>query len=249
VLIARTICVEFAVMRICLISDEPGGGSAGPSAALAELLANEHDVTLLGPGDVEPGEELRSVAFANEQHRRSAAVLAAIDTAYGDRGPDYLEAGDRDAPALMALMARRGGHRSLRDTQVGVRLIGTTEITALQDAEASEGGIEAISDLEREQLRLADRLVSPGGDSAALYRRYYAMELPPAVGIGVPLALPDGVAVEGDPDPGAPLRILYLGGLPPPCRRGLGADPRRARLGDDDLPAVDAGLDRGDVQR
>ena len=47
VLIARTICVEFAVMRICLISDELGGGSAGPSAALAELLANEHEVTLL----------------------------------------------------------------------------------------------------------------------------------------------------------------------------------------------------------
>ena len=101
----------------------------------------------------------------------------------------------------------------------GVRLIGTTELTALQDAEASEEGIEAISDLEREQLRLADRLVSPGGDSAALYRRYYEMELPPPARIGVPLALPDGVAVEGDPDPGAPLRILYLGSL----TRGKGA--------------------------
>ena len=229
-------------MRICLISDELGGGSAGPSAALAELLANEHEVTLLGPGDVEPGEELRSIAFANEQHRRSAAVLAAIDAAYGDRGPDYLEARDRDAPALMALMARRGGHRSLRDTRVGVRLIGTTELTALHDAEASENGIEAIADLEREQLRLADRLVSPGGDSAALYRRYHETELPPAARIGVPLALPEGAALEGDPDPGAPLRILYLGSL----SRGKGAgDLAEAclRLGAEDWELTLAGLD------
>jgi glycogen synthase len=219
VLIARTICVEFAAMRICLISDELGGGSAGPSAALAELLGYEHEVTLLGPADVEPGEELRSMVFANEEHRRSAAVLAAIETAYGDQGPDYLEARDRDAPALMALMARRGGHRSLRDTRVGVRLIGTTELTALQNAALSERGIEAICDLEREQLRLADRLISPGGDSAALYRRYYEMELAPAVRIGLPLALPDGVAVEGESDRGAPLRILCLGDL----TRGMGA--------------------------
>ena len=96
---------------------------------------------------------------------------------------------------------------------MGVRLIGTTELTALQDAEASEEGIEAIADLEREQLRLADRLVFPGGDSAALYRRYYGIELPPAARIGVPLALPEGTALGGDPDPGAPLRILYLGDL------------------------------------
>ena len=32
------------------------------------------------------------MVVANEQHLRSAAILAAIEAAYGDAGPDYLEA-------------------------------------------------------------------------------------------------------------------------------------------------------------
>ncbi len=251
-------------MRICLISDELGGGSAGPSAALAELLANRARGDAAGsPPTVGAG---RGGAVDGLRERAAPPLGGGPG---GDRcrlrrrGPDYLEARDRDAPALMALMARRGGHRSLRDTRVGVRLIGTTELTALQDAEASEEGIEAIADLEREQLRLADRLVFPGGDSAALYRRYYGTELPPAARIGVPLALPE--------------RRRRSGEIPIPARRSASSiwaasaaarepvtSPRPAcalpredweltLAGPDSetttFRAVDAGLDRGDVQR
>ena len=166
------------------------------AAGLADLLAPRHEVTLIRPAGAdpapvtgaavreilaEPSEELGSMLFANEQHLHSAATLAAIDMAFGDQGPDYLEGPDRGAPALMALMARRGGHRRLRDTSFGIRLVGGIEMTALHDAELGADGVETIGDLEREQLRLADRVIWPGGDGADLYRRYYGGEVPPAV--------------------------------------------------------------------
>ena len=189
--IARTIRVEFAAMRICLTSDDVDGGAPDQAAGLADLLATRHEVTLIRPAGAdparvtgaavreilaEPSEELGSMLFANEQHLHSAATLAAIDMAYGDQGPDYLEGPDRGAPALMALMARRGGHRSLRDTSFGIRLVGGIEMTALHDAELGADGVETFGDLEREQLRLADRVIWPGGDGADLYRRYYGGE-------------------------------------------------------------------------
>lgn len=199
-------------MRVCLVS----GDSA---AALAGLLATRHEVTVIDPA-VEPGEELETMVLANEHHLRSAAILAEIEAAYEDDGPDYLEAPDRFAPALMPLMARRGGHRSLRETAIGLRLIGSAELIALHDAELAVDGMAALCDLEREQFRLADRVLWPGGNGADLYRRYYEGALPPAARIGIPLELAgDRAAGPADRDQRGPLRILYYGRL----SRGKGA--------------------------
>ena len=120
----------------------------------------------------------------------------------------------------MPLMARRSGHRSLRETRFGLRLIGSAELIALHDAELAIDGMAALCDLEREQLRLADRVLWPGGDGADLYRRYYQGALPPAVRIGLPLGLAeDRAAGAAERDRRGPLRILYYGRL----SRGKGA--------------------------
>jgi hypothetical protein len=68
--------------------------------------------------------------------------------------------------------------------------------------------------MEREQLRLADRLVWRGGDTLDLYRRYYSgLALPEAVRVRPPLQLPDQPPELPPLDPSAPLRLLYAGRL------------------------------------
>ena len=194
--------------------DGSGGGSI-TGAAVREIVA-------------EPSEELAAMAVAGEDHRRSAAVLEAIENAYGEEGPDYLETCDRGAPGLVPLQARRGGHRSLRGTRIGVRLVGSAELTALHDAALADPGMRTLSDLERAQLPLADRLVWPGGDGLDLYRRYHRVPLPDGAQIPIPVDLPDDPARGGCRDPVEPLRILYCGHL----SRGKGAaDLAEACLG------------------
>jgi hypothetical protein len=69
-----------------------------------------------------------------------------------------------------------------------------------------------ICDLEREQLRLADRVVWPGGDVLDLYRRYYP-NLPEPVRIGDPFPLPPERPPRTPREGRAPLRVLYVGPL------------------------------------
>ncbi|HEY1356037.1 MAG TPA: glycosyltransferase [Solirubrobacterales bacterium] len=166
-----------------------------------------------------PGEELADTLFPNEAYRRSAAALEAIAAAFGDRPPDYLEAPDRGAPALAPLQARRSCHPSLRGTRIALRLVGSEELTRLQDATLGENGAWRVCDLEREQLRIADRVLWPGGAGLDLYRRYYDGLLPDDARIGIPLELPERPSSEGRRQPGEPLRILYCG----PIGRGAGA--------------------------
>ncbi len=227
-----------AGLRVCLISHDARDEAKRPSAALAELLATRHEVTLIDHGGTsdggsaagstgtpvreivaEPSEELAATALASEGHRRSAAVLEAIERAYGDEGPQYLEACDRGAPALVPLQARRGGHRSLRETKFGVRMVGSAELTGLHNAALADPGMQLLCDLERAQLRLADRLIWPGGDVLELYRRYYGETLPGAARIAMPLGLPAERPPSEGRDPSGPLRILYSG----PLSRGKGA--------------------------
>lgn len=219
-------------MRICLISAEhsPWGGIGQSERRLATLLAKRHEVTLVRSdagiaGDprlaaagvrevvAEVSPELRGTAFANEEHRSAAAVLAAIEGAYGDEGPDYVEVADYRAQGLVALQARRAGSELFASTLFGVRIAGAGELISLHDLSIAESGGRLLGDLEREQLRLADRLLWRGGDVINVYRRYYPFPLPPAELIRGPFDAPAEPPRPQRRDPAEPLRILFVGRL------------------------------------
>jgi glycosyltransferase involved in cell wall biosynthesis len=177
-------------MRICLLSSEhgPNGGIGFSVARLGRLLAREHEVTVVHtyedqalPLSPEGPEEVRhvvvdpsrlpDVAFSCDDHARSAAAMLAIEDAYGDSPPDYLEVPDYRGHALVPLQARNGGHPSLRGTTVAVRLRGMAELICLQDGTWPLPPHRMVFDLEREALRLADLVLWPGGDLLGVYRR------------------------------------------------------------------------------
>lgn len=256
-------------MKICLISarDDPGGEIARACRRRAGLLAEDHEVTVVlpdraaRPDPAAPGGQVREVfagadsnlggfAFSCEAHRHSAQALESIERAYGSAGPDYVEACDRGAPALVPLLARGAGHPLLQETAFGLRLVGSAEIGALHDGALTSPPARFLCDLERAQLRLADRLVWPGGDLLDLYRRYYDVELPAAERVAEPFDdSPPEPPRPARRDPGEPLRILYAGGL----RRGKGvldlagaclrlpADDWRLTLVGDDSPTAPFG--------
>lgn len=201
-------------MKICIVSAEhsPYGGIGSALRRQVALLGQRHEVTLIERP--EPSEEVGRVSFAGEDHRRSAAVLERIELAYGDDGPDLLEVCDYRALGLVPLQARAAGHPALRRTAVALRLSSTAELLALHDRRAMLPGEQRVADLEREQFRLADRLIWPGGDILDLYRRYYGEGLlPPAVRIGRPFAVPAAAPEVAPRDASQPLRILYAGRL------------------------------------
>jgi hypothetical protein len=207
-----------------------GGGSHGrrpaPAAGVIEVSAR-------------PSPDLARLSFSCDAHRESAAVLEAIEEAYGDTGPDYLEVTDYHANGLVPLQARQAGHPLLRDTLVGVRLAATAELVSVHDGTLYQPGIELVAALEREQFRLADRLVWRGGDTLNLYRRHYAdIDLPEAVFIPPPMGTsrvtPRGRAARRRSAPRDPLRrtVAAVQGRPRPGRSV--PRPRRGQLAADD---------------
>jgi glycogen synthase len=220
-------------VKVCLVSSEhsPWGGLGHAFRRLAVLLARRHEVTLIHGGEfdagrpisagegvrevtAEVGPELARMVFANDHHRRAAAVLEAIERAYGSAGPDYIEVADYHAPGLVALQARRAGHPLLRDTLVGIKISSAAELLTLHDETFEQPGMQLTADLEREQLRLADRLIWAGGDTLDLYRRYYAdIPLPEATLIRRPLTMPASPPPADRHRTDRPLRILFVGRL------------------------------------
>jgi glycogen synthase len=220
-------------VRICLVSAEhsPWGGIGHSQRHLARTLATRHEVTLVHSGApsaeghapladsgvrevlAEPGPELSEVSFCSEEHLHSAAVLEAIEGAYGSAGPDYVEVCDYRAQGLVALQARRSGHPLFERTLFGVRIASPAEMIALHDGSSTQPRMRLLADIEREQLRLTDRLLWRGGDILDLYRRFYPFRLPEAVLIRGPFSRPDGEP-PAEPRPTTePLRILYAGRL------------------------------------
>lgn len=200
--------------KICIVSSEhsPHGGIGATLRRQAEVLGAHHEVTFID--SPEPSEALGNVSFAGEDHRRSAAVLERIEQLYGDEGPDLLEVCDYRAYGIVPLQARAAGHPSLRRTTVAIQLSSTAELLALHDGHSLVPEERRVADLEREQFRLADKLIWPGGDILDLYRRYYGEALlPPAVRIGRPFAVPAEAPQPAPRDPSRPLRILYVGRL------------------------------------
>ncbi|HET9592234.1 MAG TPA: hypothetical protein VFP17_04890, partial [Solirubrobacterales bacterium] len=168
-------------MRICVVSAEPStyGGLGHALRRQMEVLSTRHEVVLIERP--EPSEALARMSFASDDHLRSAAVLEEIEKAYaGTAGPDLLEVCDYRALGLVPLQARAAGHPLLRETTVAVRLSATAELVALHDGRLQLPQEQRVGDLEREQFRLADRLLWPGGDALDAYRRYYGNALLPA---------------------------------------------------------------------
>lgn len=226
-------------MRVCLISSDDGrDGELGASVRrLALVLAREHEVTLIHSDETAPPpasegkptglREVRAdrarlpqTAFASEEHIRSAAVLLAIEDAYGDEPPDYLEAPDFRGHGLVPLQARNAGHRSLRGCATAVRLRGMAEPTCLHDGTWPRVENRIVFDLEREAMRLAGTLLTPGGEVASLYERHLGLPLP-----SVPRRLRVPIRQPAEPPClerralAEPLRILYAG----PLQRAKGA--------------------------
>jgi glycosyltransferase involved in cell wall biosynthesis len=178
-----------------------------------EVLSARHEVTFVEVP--EPSGPHSSLSFASEDHRRSAAVLAAIERAYERQAPPhYLEFCDYRALGLVPLQARAAGHQLLRGSRIGIRASSPAELLALYDGRSSLPGEERVAELEREQFRLADWLLWPGGDVLDRYRRHYAdTRLPRAVLMKRPFPVPEKPPALPPVAPDGPLRILYAGRL------------------------------------
>ena len=223
-------------MRICLVSSEHGwwGGIGYETRRLATMLAGtHHEVTLIQAGSdpssnprpapsagvrevfARPSPDLARIDFACDLHRNSAAVMEAIEEAYeGGPGPDYLEVVDYHANGLVPLQARQTGHPLLSDTLIGVRTAATVELLSVHDGTLYQPGIELMAALEREQFRLADRLIWRGGDTLNVYRRFYGdIDLPEAVFIPPPFERPSSPPTPESHDTDRPLEILFVGRL------------------------------------
>ena len=220
-------------MKVCLIAPAPNesGATAHSPRALTTLLARRHEVTLIHSGwgeerpELAPTAEIREVyadlpaelaplKFACEDHRHSAAVMEAIRRLYADGGPDYIEAPDFRAHGLVPLQARLGGDPLLAGTMIAVRSSPSSELVNLQNGALHTYDHTRLAEVEREQLRLADRLIWSGGDCDALYRRYYGEEaLPPGVRIRPAFELPAAPGTAAATLPEGPLRLLFVGDL------------------------------------
>jgi glycogen(starch) synthase len=151
-------------------------------------------------------------SFLGPFHLWSARALEAIERAFPGGGPDLIEFPDYHGEAAVSLQARRTSDPRLRNSLVAVRLNTTAEICHLLDGYlGSELTDRAMYELERYSLRYADRLIWPGGDVLATYRRYYGNSaLAPAIRI------PHAVSTTGERPPrpapdGGPTRFLYVG--------------------------------------
>jgi glycosyltransferase involved in cell wall biosynthesis len=187
---------------------------------LGELLSREHEVTVIDAATVDLA-LAPPIAFSCPQHRRSVAVLAAIEAAFGERPPDYLEVPDFQGIGLVALQARDAGHRSLRGTTTAVRIHGSHELACLHDGSWTVPGNRILCDFERESVRLADTVIWPGGEALEHYRRSVD---PVAIGsarrIAMPLSGESGAAAPPQPrSPEQPLQVLFAG----PLQRSYGA--------------------------
>jgi glycogen synthase len=226
--------------RIALVTRElhpfVGGGIAPIVRATADVLSHEHEITLLTTAaHRERYEELSAEAplygpdvrlvlieeppegsghFYSWLQAWSHRVYEALVEAFPDGGPDLVEFPDYLAEGFVTLQAKRTADPRLRNTLVAVRTHTSTEIVSvLNGHQGQDLETRAIHQMERFCLRHADRLLWPGGDVLASYRRFYGADaLAPAVEI------PDAFLVEGALEPAnaatradGRLRLLYVG--------------------------------------
>ena len=230
-------------MRAALVSREVhpfvGGGIAPIVTATARLLSEVADVTLITsaaharnyarsstgedshmPGEirtvfVEDPPETDSGAAYSYMHAWSARVYAALRELYGDRGPDLIEFCDYLGEGFVTVQAARTRASWLAQTLVCVRLHTSAEMcTVLNGYMPDNFETTAVYEAERYVLRYADRILWPGGDVLATYRRFYGPDA-----LAPDSRIPDAFLVETSREPetdssvtsGKPLKLLYLG--------------------------------------
>lgn len=238
-------------MRFCIVTRElapfGGGGIGVYAAALAALLAEHHEVTVVttaahrhrfealvaGPGSTFPaGVALHFVrepapaelaTYVDFHHAWSGAVLEALEDLYGARGPDLIEFPDYHAEGFVTIQAKRSLHPMLRDTAIAVRVHTTWELCTLLDGCLPDTTpVRALCAMERYALRHADVLLHAGGDILGTYERFYgAGELAPARCVRHPLEPADALPPAEPVAEGTPypIRFLYFGRLE--RRKGL----------------------------
>jgi glycosyltransferase involved in cell wall biosynthesis len=151
-------------------------------------------------------------SFFGHLHLYSARVLRALEDYYPSHGPDLVEFSDYLGEGAVTAQARRGGHRMLRNSVVGIRLHTTAEVASILDGHlAADFDTRMICELERRALRDADVLLWPGGDALGTYERFYGRsDLPPARRVRNPL-IRSSAADDREPRSDDQLRLLYLG--------------------------------------
>jgi glycogen synthase len=154
--------------------------------------------------------------FFSTAHLYSSRVLDALREHYGDTGPELVEFSDYLGEGAVTVQARRAGEPMLRKSVVGIRLHTTSELCAILDGHMDDSfESRALYELERLAVRDADYLVWSGGDTLALYQRFYGQR---EVAPGWRIRYPMYQAPAGQSEPMAErqsweVRVLYFGRL------------------------------------
>jgi glycogen(starch) synthase len=154
--------------------------------------------------------------FYSVSHLYSSRVLDALREYYGDRGPDLVEFSDYLGEGAVTAQARRAGEPMLRESLVGIRLHTTSELCAVLDGHVNDDFESRILyELERLAVRDADYLVWSGGDTLALYQRFYGeREVAPGWRIRYPMHYTSVDASESPVEhQSGEVSMLYLGRL------------------------------------
>ena len=219
-----------------------GGGIAPLAAHCARLLADRHQVTVITSSDhaaeyerlrragdprlppegvtvgfVEEPQPGRIGTYFSHMHLWSARAYELLRSLHPERGPDFIEFPDYFGEGFVTIQARHTSDPWLHDTAVCVRLHTTAEMASVLNATlGDEFATRAVFEAERYCLRHADKLLWCGGDVLGTYRRFYGADaLAPAERVpdAFTTAMPADPGRDGAPEPGEPLRVLYLGRL------------------------------------
>jgi glycosyltransferase involved in cell wall biosynthesis len=226
------------VARVCFVSREhdpgPGGGIGVSVPATANaLVRGGHEVTVItaatnrtfladhpaAPGverlfvdTPEVGADPGSAAY---DRAWAESVFGVFRSRYGADGPDLVQVPDFRGEGVAIARARRSGHSALKRTIVAVRTHGSAELCALHDHFLRhDPEATAVWANERDQMRLADVLLWPGGDVLDRARRYYGRRsLPPHSAEVRPAFEPSLESEAPTTAPAGPLRLLVVARL------------------------------------
>jgi glycosyltransferase involved in cell wall biosynthesis len=209
-----------------------GGGIARYSRAVATLLEDSADVTVILPDfyagsvplddpRVPQGVRFEFVPepnrgdprpFSSLYHAWSAAAYEALCRLYPEGGPDLVEFGEFTGEGAVSVQAKQSGSPTLARTRILLGVHGTDEIHRVLNGQSlTEPESAALTALERIGLAGADVIFTPGGDVHGTYERYYGADaLAPARVVTHPFLSREGEAQPPRGD-GGPLQLVHAG--------------------------------------